>query len=75
MKAVLDTNVVVSGVVKREGPPGQILRALLEEGRFTGVTSLEILAEIREVLSREKIRKYHGWTDEQIDSFVVFLYA
>jgi hypothetical protein len=33
------------------------------------------LAEIREVLSREKIRKYHGWTDEQIDSFVVFLYA
>jgi len=75
MKAVLDTNVVVSGVVKREGPPGQILRALLEEGRFTGVTSLEILAEIREVLSREKIRKYHGWTDEQIDSFVAFLYA
>jgi predicted nucleic acid-binding protein len=40
------------------------VRALLEEGRFTGVTSLEILAEIREVLSREKIRKYHGWTDE-----------
>ena len=75
MKAVLDTNVVVSGVIKREGPPGQILRALLEEGRFTGVTSLEILAEIREVLSREKIRKYHGWTDEQIDSFVAFLYA
>ena len=51
------------------------VRALLEEGRFTGVTSLEILAEIREVLSREKIRKYHGWTDEQIDSFVAFLYA
>lgn len=74
MKAVLDTNVVVSGVIKREGPPGQILGALLEEGRFTGVTSLEILAEIREVLSREKIRKYHGWTDEQIDSFVAFFY-
>lgn len=75
MKAVLDTNVVVSGAIKREGPPGQILRALLEERRFTGVTSLEILAEIREVLSRDKIRKYHGWTDEQIDSFVAFLYA
>jgi len=75
MKAVLDTNVVVSGVIKSEGPPGQILRAFLEEGRFTSVTSLEILAEIREALSREKIRKYHGWTDEQIDSFVAFLYA
>lgn len=75
MKAVLDTNVVVSGVIKEEGPPGQILRLLLQERKFTAITSLEILAEIREVLGREKIRKYHGWTDEQIDTFVALLYA
>jgi putative PIN family toxin of toxin-antitoxin system len=27
------------------------------------------------VLRREKIRKYHRWTDEQVDIFVTFLYA
>ncbi len=75
MRAVLDTNVVVSGVIKKEGPSGQILRLFLQERKFTAVTSLEILAEIRAVLRREKIRKYHAWTDEQIDVFVAFLYA
>ena len=75
MKAVLDTNVVVSGIIREEGPSGQILRLLLQEGKFTAVTSVEILAEIRQVLLRPKIRKYHGWTDEQIDTFVTFLYT
>lgn len=75
MKAVLDTNVVVSGIIKEEGPAGQILRLLVQERKFTAVTSVEILAEIREVLLRPKVRKYHGWTDEQIDTFVIFLYA
>ena len=75
MRAVLDTNVVVSGVIKKEGPSGQILRLFLQEQKFIAVTSLDILAEIRAVLGREKIRKYHTWTDEQIDTFVAFLYA
>ncbi len=75
MRAVLDTNVVVSGVIKEEGPSGRIQRLLLQERKFTAVTSLEILAEIREVLRREKIRRYHGWADEQVDIFVAFLYT
>ena len=36
---------------------------------------MEILAEVREVLRRDKIRKYHDWTDEEIDNFVAFLYT
>lgn len=75
MKAVLDTNVVVSGIIKEEGPAGQILRLLIQDRKFISITSLDILAEIREVLPRPKIRKYHGWTNEQIDAFVTFLYA
>jgi uncharacterized protein len=75
MRVVLDTNVVVSGVIKEEGASGKILRLFLQERKFISVTSLEILAEIREVLRREKIRKYHRWTDEQVDIFVAFLYA
>ena len=75
MKAVLDTNVVVSGIIKEEGPAGQILRLLFQDRKFISITSLDILAEIREVLPRPKIRKYHGWTNEQIDAFVTFLYT
>ena len=75
MRVVLDTNVVVSGVIKEEGPPGQVLRRLFQARQFFSVTSLEILAEIREVLQRPKVRRYHGWTDEEIDEFVTFLYA
>jgi len=75
MRAVLDTNVVVSGVIKKEGPSGQILSLFLEQQKFIAVTSLDILAEIRAVLNRAKIRKYHAWTDEQIEIFVAFLYT
>ena len=75
MRAVLDTNVIVSGVIKEDGPSGQILRQCLQEKTFITVTSLEILAEVREVLRRDKIRKYHGWTEEEIDNFVAFLYT
>lgn len=75
MKAVLDTNVVVSGIIKEEGPSGQILRLLFQDRKFIAVTSLDILAEIRQVLRRAKIRKYHGWTDEQIDTFIIFFFA
>jgi len=75
MRVVVDTNVVVSGVIKEESPPGQILRCLFQARQFISVTSLEILAEIREVLQRPKIRRYHGWTDEEIDAFVTFLYT
>ena len=75
MKVVLDTNVVVSGIIKEEGPPGQILDLLFQDRKFISITSLEILAEMRGVLRRPKTRKYHGWTDEQIDAFITFLYA
>jgi putative PIN family toxin of toxin-antitoxin system len=47
MRVVLDTNVIVSGVIKEEGPPGQILTRLFQARQFVFVTSLEILAEIR----------------------------
>lgn len=75
MRAVLDTNVVVSGIIKEQGPSGQILRLLFQDRKFIAVTSLDILAEIREVLRRAKIRKYHEWTDEQIDTFITFFYS
>ena len=59
IRAVLDTNVIVSGIIKGHSPPGQILAALFK-GRFTAVTSAHLLAEVSQVLTYPKIRdKYH----------------
>jgi len=40
MKAVLDTNVIVSGIIKEEGPAGQILRLLFQDRKFISITPL-----------------------------------
>lgn len=74
IRAVLDTNVIVAGVIKEEGVSGQILKALFEEGRFILITSPAILEEMRRVLKEENIRKLHGWSDEQIEELVTRLY-
>ena len=55
-KAVLDTNVVVSGMIREAGPPGQILRLVFAEQKFTAVTSLQILAALlHEDLSKQLV--------------------
>ena len=58
-RAVLDTNVIVSGIIKGHSPPGRILAALFK-GRFTSVTSAALLTEVSRVLAYPKIRnRYH----------------
>lgn len=66
--AVIDTNVVVSGLIVGEhgSPPAVILDAMLG-ARFTYLLSLELLAEYREVLVRAAIRRRHGLTDAGVD--------
>ncbi len=56
IQAALDTNVIVSGVIRQAGPPGQLLRGALEAGRSTLVTSATLLEEVAETLWEEKIR-------------------
>lgn len=53
MRVVLDTNVVVSGVLSPHGPPGRILDLVLA-GDLTLLHDDRILAEYREVLLRPK---------------------
>lgn len=74
IQAVLDANVLVAAVLKESGTCGQILKVLFEEGRFRLVTSLAILEETREVLREEEIRRRHGWSDEEIDAFILRLF-
>jgi uncharacterized protein len=51
MKLVMDTNVVISGVLSPQGPPGQLLDMVLD-GALALVLSAPIVAEYREVLLR-----------------------
>jgi len=74
IRAVLDCNVVVSGVIRQAGAPGQLLKAGLEAGKFTLVTSPFLLQEVAETLWEEKIRKYHRWDQGQLLAFVARLH-
>lgn len=61
-RAAVDTNVWVSGLLNRSGPPAQV-RAALEGQRFTLVTSEPILAELVEVLARPRLVDKYGITE------------
>jgi len=59
--AVVDTNVVVSGLLTAEvtAPTHRILNAMLDE-RINFLLSIALLAEYREVMLRPRIQKRHG---------------
>ena len=73
MKVVLDTNVLLSGLMFPDGTPGRIVEAWAE-ARFEVALSLDQLAEIGRVLEYPKVRRKLGWNDEQIESFIKQLY-
>ena len=59
MRAVVDTGVLVSALIRRQGTTGEVLSALRGE-RFTLIYSTSILVEIVDVLGRDPFRtKYH----------------
>jgi len=53
MRQVLDTNVVVSGVLTPMGPPGHLLDLVLT-GEVTPVIEPRVAGEYREVLLRPR---------------------
>ena len=54
MIVVLDTNVIVSGILKPDGPPGQVLD-LLVTGQITAAYDDRLLMEYNDVLTRPKL--------------------
>lgn len=55
MRIVLDTNVVVSGLISVKGPPAEILRRL-QYREVTVLYDARICAEYREVLKRPRFK-------------------
>ena len=66
MKVVLDTNVLVSGLMFPGGVPGRIVEAWFD-ARFDVVSSREQLEEVARVLAYPKIRRILGWDDRRIE--------
>ena len=59
MRAVIDTGIFVSALIRGRGTIGSVLRAL-REARFTAIYTTELLVEIIDVLGRDRMRvKYH----------------
>jgi putative PIN family toxin of toxin-antitoxin system len=57
VRVALDTNVLISGLISPDGPPGRIVD-LIRSGALCPVVDDRILAEYREVLRRPYFRKY-----------------
>jgi putative PIN family toxin of toxin-antitoxin system len=73
IRAVLDANVLVSGIVT-EGVPRRILRAW-RAGQFQLVASRATLDEIGRVLRFPEIGRRHQWSETEISAFLESLEA
>jgi len=72
LKVVLDTNVLVSGLISNQGPPRQIVDAWLE-GRFTLVTSLYLAEELAHVLTYPRIAERIRLDEPEVDTILAAL--
>ena len=58
LRTVLDANVVVSALIRPEGPPGQILDRVARGAGVRTIVSPAILDEYRRSLAYPKVRRY-----------------
>ena len=71
MKAVIDTNVLISGLINLHSPPGRIIDTV-RSGRLVLVVDDRILGEYRDVLFRERMCRWITMEDARnIMSFMV----
>jgi putative toxin-antitoxin system toxin component, PIN family len=68
MKAVVDTNVLVSGLLSGHGPPGKLINAI-ETGLLIPVFSEPILFEYLDVLLRPGLKLERGMVSELMEIF------
>lgn len=71
-RVLVDTSVWISAAIRPTGPPGRVLAAL-REGRLIPVVSRPLLAEIREVLDRPRIRRLRRMGDADLATLLALL--
>ena len=72
LRCVIDTNVIVSGIIIPQGYPYQILK-MWENEKFVFVTSPEIIEEVIRVLQYPKIKKNYKLSDLDIQNVEISL--
>jgi putative PIN family toxin of toxin-antitoxin system len=73
IRAVLDANIYVSACIRPQGPPGRILRRLVDDQSFQLVGSGAIFDEVRRSLTYPRVRRYLSLSHEEIDRWVIAL--
>ncbi len=73
IRAVIDTNVLVSGIISPKGAPRKILDLARKE-IFKVVSSVSINHEVLNVLHRDYIYTKYNLDEETIDDISAFLY-
>src|SRR3990172_1734458 len=74
LKVVLDTNVLVSGLIVANGPSGRILDAV-QKGDLALVTSTHLLQEFGEVVARPHIARKYPKVTENAETVLDYLRA
>lgn len=72
VRAIVDTNVLISGLLSKTGAPRTIVDAIVS-GRITPVFSAATLDELRDVLSRPRLQPYLRRTAVDVDAFLACL--
>jgi len=73
LRVVVDTNVVVSGLLSKKGFPYEIIIAWIN-GSFTPVISKTLQEEINELFKRDKISKRASYNPKEIKQFLGILF-
>ena len=73
IRAVLDTNLLVSYLLTHRPPIATLIDDLLTKDKFVMVTAPQLLAELERVLTYPKLQSYY--TDEERARFVALVMA
>ncbi|MFZ3014269.1 MAG: putative toxin-antitoxin system toxin component, PIN family, partial [Nitrospira sp.] len=74
MRVVLDTNVLVSGLLSAVGPPARIVQALLQR-RIIPIMSVATFAELEAVVRRPKLQPAFARTGVNLEDFLTSVHA
>jgi putative PIN family toxin of toxin-antitoxin system len=72
LRVVIDTNVIVSGILSRKGAPAELLNAWRER-RFLLPCSSAIVAEVRAVMQYPRICDKYHLSDNEIEQTITLL--
>lgn len=69
---VVDTNIIVSGLIFKKGSSSNVIKAL-KNGKFDLIISGPLFSEYKQVLPRKKFTVKYKLTNEEITDFIVLV--